>query len=229
MLKTSSKITQILTILASVAALVFFFLAFATVTSNGQTITLTASQLAFKGKVVVGEEMVKMARSTDLWFCMLLTIIGVGFSALTFKFKGMRYASAGVNLGAGIYMLVVALSRPASFIDTRPLTNITALSYAFSVWAIPIALLVAAAFAIAYLLLSDRVMVAESKGKKLTIPQRVVRFFKDYKSEVRKIVWPSRKTVFKNTLVVIVICLLLGGFIWLLDWGLASLLKVIFK
>ncbi len=229
MIKVSSKVTQILTILASATALVMFFLAFATVTSNGQAITLTAAQLSFKGSVEVAGEAVKLGRSSHIWFCMILTVLSVLFSGLTFKFKGMRYAASAFNLGTGIYMLVVALNRPGVFVDTRPLTGVSALSYEFAAWGIPIALLAAAVFAIAYLLLSDRVLVAEGKGKKYTIPQRVVRFFKDYKSEVKKIVWPNRKTVVRNTLVVLAMCLILGAFIWLLDWGLAELLKLIFS
>lgn len=229
MIKASSKVTQILTVLASATALVMFFLAFATVTSNGQEITVTAAQLSWEGSVEVAGEAVKLARSAHIWFCMILAVLGTLFSALTFKFKGMRYAASAVNLGAGIYTLVIALNRPGVFVDTRPLTGVTAQSYEFAAWGIPIALLAAAVFAIAYLLLSDRVLVAEGKGKKYTIPQRVVRFFKDYKSEVKKIVWPSRKSVVRNTLVVLVICLILGAFIWLLDWGLAELLQLIFS
>lgn len=229
MMKACNKTTQILTIIASAAAFVMFFLAFATVTSNGQAVTLTGAQIAFKGSIETASQTVKIARSTHVWFCMILTALGVLFSALTFKFKGMRYASPFVTLASGIYMLVIACSSPAKFVDYRPLTNVTGVAYEFAVWGITICLLVAAVFGIAHLLLDDRIRVAEGKGKKYTIPKRVVRFFKDYKSEVKKIVWPSRKTVFKNTLVVLVMCLIMGAFIWLLDFGLAKLLDLIFS
>lgn len=229
MMKACNKTTQVITIIASAAALVMFFLAFATVTSNGQAVTLTGAQMAFKGSIETASATVKMARSTHVWFCMILTVLGVLFSALTFKFKGMRYASPFVTLASGIYMLVIACSSPAKFVDYRPLANVTGVAYEFSVWGITICLLVAAAFGIAHLLLDDRILVADGKGKKLTIPKRVVRFFKDYKSEVKKIVWPSRKSVFKNTLVVLVMCLIVGAFIWLLDFGLAKLLDLIFS
>lgn len=228
-IKACNKTTQILAVLASVAALIMFFLAFATVTSNGQSITLTGAQMCFHGKVELASgEVVKMAISADVLFCFLLTAVGVVFSALTFKSKGMRYASPFVTLAAGIYMLVVSCSKPVYFVDVRPLPDVTSISYQFAVWGVTVALLAAAVFGIAHLLLDDHILVAESKGGKLTIPKRVVRFFKDYKSEVKKIVWPSRKSVFKNTLIVLVMCLIIGAFIWLLDFGLAKLLDFLF-
>jgi preprotein translocase subunit SecE len=57
--------------------------------------------------------------------------------------------------------------------------------------------------------------------------QRVIGFLRDYKSEAKKIVWPGIKMVLKNTLIVIIMCLLVGALIWLLDFGLAKLLELI--
>lgn len=228
--KICNKISRILTILCAVAALVFFFFGFASVTSAGSTITLTGAQMSFKGAIEnAAGETVKIARSTDVWFCFWLTVLSTVFSFLTFKIKGMRYATSAFALGSGIYMLVIALSKPVYYVDIRPLTNVTGVSYLFGVWAITIALLAAAAFAITHLLLDDYITVKESKGTKYTISQRVCRFFKDYKSEVRKIVWPGLNSVVKNTLIVFAICAILGVFIWLLDFGLAKLLDLIFS
>ena len=41
----------------------------------------------------------------------------------------------------------------------------------------------------------------KSKKKK---PNRIVKWFKDLKSEFKKVVWPTKKQVFNNTLVVLV-------------------------
>ena len=231
--KACNKTTQILMIVASVAALVLFFLTFATVTSldGKSTIDLAGSQLAWNGDVELNGQTVEMAKSTDIWFCFILTLVGILFSALTFKFKGMRYAAPAVTLGAGIYMLVIACSKPAEFVDLRPIDTVyswASIEYGFAVWGVTIALLLAAAFGVAHLLLDDYIIVNSSKSAKYTIPKRFVRFIKDYKSEVKKIVWPTRKTVFKNTLIVLVICLIIGAFIWLVDFGLAQLLDLIF-
>ncbi len=74
---------------------------------------------------------------------------------------------------------------------------------------------------------ADYAEVLESHGAKLPILKRMKNFFKDYKSEITKIVWPSRKTVVKNVIVVLIMCLLVGAFIWVLDWALAQLLSLI--
>lgn len=229
-LKTFNKASQILTILASAAAIVFFFFPFASVTAGNAQYSLTGAEMCFKGTELVAGETVKLARSADVFFCFILAALGVVFSALTFKSKGMRYASPLFTLGSGIYMLVIALSRPVYFVDLRPLVNVdyTTLAYEFGVWGITISLLSAAVLGTTHLLLDDKIIVAESKGK-YTIPQRVVRFFKDYKSETKKIVWPTFKTVVRNTLIVFAICAIFGVFIWVVDFGLAELLKVLFK
>ena len=232
-MKLMSKTTQILTILASVAALVLFFFTFATVVSlNGQTLSLTGAQMAWKGDVTIATgETVELARSTDVWFCFILTLLATVCSALTLKFKGMRYASPAFSLASGIYMLVIALSNPVNFVDIHTIDHVYtwgSIAYGFAVWGVTIALLAAAVLGIAYLLISDKIEVSEDKSKKYTIPQRVVRFFKDYKSEVKKIVWPSAKSVFKNTFIVLVMCLIVGIFIWLVDFGLSKLLELIF-
>ena len=46
---------------------------------------------------------------------------------------------------------------------------------------------------------------------------KITRFFKEVKSELKKVVWPSKKQIIKNTLVVIAAVILVGIVIWLLD------------
>ena len=43
------------------------------------------------------------------------------------------------------------------------------------------------------------------------------RLLRDLKSEFKKIVWPSKKQVINNTLIVIAAILVIGAFIWGLD------------
>lgn len=72
-----------------------------------------------------------------------------------------------------------------------------------------------------------KVKKSEQKPKdskpKVNVIQKVTRFFKELKSEFKKIVWPGKKTVINNTLVVLAVVLVLGIGIWLLDilfiWG----------
>ncbi len=228
-MKVTNKICQILALVTCVVALAFFiFPDFATIVTKSEDVGLTGMQLAFGGSVDYADGAIKMAKSADIWVCLVLTIFGTLFSALTFKFKGTRYASVAVSLAAAIYMLVIALSSPFKFVDTRPISpaDISAVNYnMISVIVVTAALFACLAFGVAHLLIADKLETAGTK--KLTLPKRIVAFFRDYKSEVKKIVWPNFKYVVKNTIVVLIICAILGVFIWLLDLGLLELIGLI--
>ncbi|MBQ9977044.1 MAG: preprotein translocase subunit SecE [Clostridia bacterium] len=122
-------------------------------------------------------------------------------------------------------MLVIALSNPWFFVDTRPLVNPTILTYTSFVLITALVLIVGFVLSVAHLLIDDYLLCA---GKdKLTIPKRIVRFVRDYKSEVKKIVWPGLNEVVKNTIIVLIICAIIGAFVWLLDFGLGQLVQLI--
>jgi preprotein translocase subunit SecE len=55
----------------------------------------------------------------------------------------------------------------------------------------------------------------------------ISRFFRDCKSEIKKIVWPAPKTVFNNTGVVLVTIIVIGLFIFGLDTLLMNLLGLV--
>lgn len=52
-------------------------------------------------------------------------------------------------------------------------------------------------------------------------------FLKDCKGEIKKIVWPTPKAVFKNTGVVLATIIVLGLFVFALDTAFMSLLGLI--
>lgn len=226
MMKTVNKICQILSVIFAAVSLVLFFTDFVTFTTANGTHGVVGATLAFGGNPGI-EGVEEMAVSAKIQFCFWLTAIGLLLSVFSYKSKKVRYFAPAVGLGSGIYMLVLALSDATKFVDTRPIAQIAPVEYTNSVLLTCIALLVFAVFATAYLLVDDYIEVLESKGTKRTIVRRVIAFFKDYKSETKKIVWPGIRDVVKNTTIVIVICLLIGAFIWLLDWGLAYLIKLI--
>lgn len=64
----------------------------------------------------------------------------------------------------------------------------------------------------------------KSKNKK---PNRIVKWFKDLKSEFKKVVWPSRKKVFNNTFVVLVVLVIASVFVGGLDFGLLKLFSFV--
>ncbi len=230
MMKTVNRICQILSVIFAAVSLVLFFTNFATITTSAGSVDAVGAALGFGSKLTIADVEYDMARSADILFCFWLTVIGLLLSVFSFKSKKVRYFAPAFGLGTGIYMLVIALSDAAKFVDARPLTTKVApvsIEYAGSVLLTAIALLLFAVAAAAYLLIDDYIEVMQSKGAKRTIAQRVIGFLKDYKSEIKKIVWPGVKDVAKNTLIVLVMCLIVGAFIWLLDLGIGKLIDLI--
>lgn len=71
---------------------------------------------------------------------------------------------------------------------------------------------------------------AKSSGKEKNQkkqPNKVAKYFKDLKSEFKKVVWPTKKQVVNNTTVVMITILLLGIFIGLFDLFAGWLLKFV--
>ncbi|MBQ1279367.1 MAG: preprotein translocase subunit SecE [Clostridia bacterium] len=226
-MKAVNRICQILAVLFSLCALVLFFTKFATITSDAGSEALAGTVLGFGSKIEFAGVEYDLAKSADILFCFLLSAVGFVMSVFSFKSKSLRYTAPVVGLISGIYMLVAAVSDPWKFIDKRPIANVTDIAYESAVLFAAIALLLFAVAAAAYLFIDDYIEVKASKGAKRTIMQRVIGFLRDYKSEAKKIVWPGIKMVLKNTLIVIIMCLLVGALIWLLDFGLAKLLELI--
>ncbi|MBE6681639.1 MAG: preprotein translocase subunit SecE [Ruminococcaceae bacterium] len=54
---------------------------------------------------------------------------------------------------------------------------------------------------------------------------KIKKFFKDYKSEFKKIVWPEKGDTLKQSGIVIVSIIVVGAAIFLLDTGFAKLLE----
>ena len=70
--------------------------------------------------------------------------------------------------------------------------------------------------------------MAEAVEKKKS-GNKIVKFFKEVKSEMKKVVWPTRKQVTNNTLIVLAVVVLVGLVIWVLDllfqYGLFQFIK----
>ena len=65
---------------------------------------------------------------------------------------------------------------------------------------------------------------AKSKGKK---KNPVAKYFRELKSEFKKVVWPSKKTVINNTFVVLVTMVASAIVVWGLDSAFSALLKLL--
>lgn len=232
-MKTLSKVCQVVALVGAVAALVLFFTNFADVILTDGKDAIKGSILAFGGKA----HGVDLNRSMHLFACALLTIISVLFAGLGFKSKGSRVAQLIFSGIAAVWMLVIACEKSVTlYINATnlPLSKGLSKSVSYSkllglptvLW-VSIALFVCLAFIIANILLDDYIIARQTKG--ITILGKVKRFLLDYKSEVKKIVWLGPKAIVKNTIVVIVMCLILGAFIWLIDLGIGELIRLILK
>ncbi|MBR2175633.1 MAG: preprotein translocase subunit SecE [Clostridia bacterium] len=55
----------------------------------------------------------------------------------------------------------------------------------------------------------------------------IAKFFRDTKSEIKKIVWPTPKTTFRNMGLVLLAMLIVGAVIFGLDFGLQKLFGLV--
>ena len=65
---------------------------------------------------------------------------------------------------------------------------------------------------------SDKKAKDAKKKKDAKKPNRVAKWFRDLKAELKKVTWPSVKSVIKNVGVVIACVLIVGVCIWAFDW-----------
>ena len=59
-------------------------------------------------------------------------------------------------------------------------------------------------------------MAEAKKGKFFA---RLARWFREMKSELKKVVWPSKRQILNNTLIVLVCVVIVGIFIWVFDFA----------
>jgi len=219
-MKTIRTFMRFLTLIVGVSALVFYFIPSMRLAAGDFVHSLTGAELAFGGTISHNNIDYQTAKSTYYLFVLVLLLLGTLLSGLSFKFKGSAYAAPAFFLVAGISFSVF-LYAGNHFVDARPLRLVVSgLTYTpEAMYFVLYSLIIAAfVFSIISLLVADRVEVIESNGAKKSIFKRIAGFFSEYKSEVKKIIWPGTRSVVKNTIIVLVICLIFGAFIWVLDF-----------
>ena len=59
----------------------------------------------------------------------------------------------------------------------------------------------------------------------------IAKYFRELRSELKKVVWPTPKQVVKNTLIVLACVLIIGVFIWIFDFvasrGIGALIDLV--
>jgi len=69
--------------------------------------------------------------------------------------------------------------------------------------------------------------VAAAIALQTALGRRLWQFGLDARTEVRKVVWPTRQETIQTTLVVVVMVLILGILMWLFDLALMSILRAL--
>ena len=54
-------------------------------------------------------------------------------------------------------------------------------------------------------------------------------YFKDMRNELKKVVWPDRTQLIKNTITVLIFTLLVGGLIWVADGLFSKLASWVYR
>ena len=69
----------------------------------------------------------------------------------------------------------------------------------------------------------------KKKDPSKSVGTRFKKWVRGYVSEFKKIVWPTRKQIVKNTVITIVMLLVVGAFVWVLDFAFTTILDLLLK
>lgn len=233
--KVLNHVCRIITLAIGLAALVLFFFPVATLPA-ASPVDVTGAQLAFGVSIKdAAGNAHNLYVSSYYMFSFVLTAFATILSGVA-VFGGFKGKSAKGSIVtsyictfiAGLIMLVIALSSVTKFVDYRPLT-LTTTKVAYTPIVLIAAIVILAMFVIGVItwLVNDYVEVLASNGQKLTIKQKVVKFIREMVAEIKKIVWPSKSTVLRNSVIVLIICAILGAFVWIIDYLLGLLVNFI--
>mgnify|MGYP002562268461 CR=1 FL=1 len=59
--------------------------------------------------------------------------------------------------------------------------------------------------------------------------QRIARWFREMKSELKKVVWPTPKQTVNNTVIVIICVIVVGICIWVFDWLAGEIVRALLR
>lgn len=69
-------------------------------------------------------------------------------------------------------------------------------------------------------------MAENTRTSKLAAMRKnFVKFLRDVRTELKKVIWPTREQLTNNTVTVLLMCLIVGIVIWVADWGLTEIMK----
>lgn len=57
--------------------------------------------------------------------------------------------------------------------------------------------------------------------------EKIIAFFQDVVKEMKKVTWPTKENLKESTIVVLVVCMIIAAFVYVIDQSLSFLLKTI--
>jgi preprotein translocase subunit SecE len=72
-------------------------------------------------------------------------------------------------------------------------------------------------------------MAQDTKELKNAKKRESGKFFKEIILELKKVIWPSRSQLTKNTITVLISCLIVGVIIWVFDFGFERIYNLLFN
>ncbi|MCE1188929.1 MAG: preprotein translocase subunit SecE [Ignavibacteria bacterium] len=64
--------------------------------------------------------------------------------------------------------------------------------------------------------------------KETDMKEKIVAFVNDFTKELKKVTWPSKEELKESTMVVVVMCIILACFTYVIDMGISYIFKMIF-
>jgi preprotein translocase subunit SecE len=61
-----------------------------------------------------------------------------------------------------------------------------------------------------------------------SMKDKIVGFFNDVVKEMKKVTWPTKEELKESTVIVVVVCLIIAAFTYVIDMAISQLLKGIF-
>lgn len=58
--------------------------------------------------------------------------------------------------------------------------------------------------------------------------QGIAKLYNEIRIELKKVIWLNRTQLINNTATVLIFCLIVGGIIWIADFGFGEISKVVF-
>jgi|GEM_PF-161978 len=229
---------RVFAIAVSAASFLLFFTGFITARYAGAEPTVfTGFGMAFGQAVntVVDGAAATVGSAKSFWYmtAFIFAAFNLLFNSLAFKKSKMKWAALVTSAASVVNLTVISLSGMMMYADLRaskaPVIHPESAKFEYMLMYVFILSFVALAISICLVFVDDYVTVSKSKGAKKLIWSRLRQFFKDYKSEIKKIVWPGKSTVIRNFIIVVVMCFVVGAFIWIIDYGLSELMKLLYK